>query len=276
MLQADRELLRLLPNVKRARDFHLYLENGKRLVDLWLSGGRAVLGHKPTGVLRALKNAAERGLFTPLPHPMEKRFFKTLAAFFPERSFRLYMDEGSLFRAMAEAGFDSCYDPAFPHSKGEGKQNLSLWRPFLTPNEYTDTPVLLPVLPLLPWPLPPVVLVLEKRMEASFPPSELIPPLLLATATRSLYDLIAELKKPARRYPKIEKALGAQKSYWQRRGIYLTVTPKMDKEIYTSLFRRFLDGGFLIPPSSGEPTILPASMSQGEESALAALLAAQL
>jgi hypothetical protein len=43
-------------------------------------------------------------------------------------------------------------------------------------------------------------------------------------------------------------------------------------EEYENLFRRFLAGGFLIPPSPAEPLILPASMSDGEESRLADLL----
>ena len=53
-------------------------------------------------------------------------------------------------------------------------------------------------------------------------------------------------------------------------GIYLT--RDMDKEKYEALFRRFLEGGFLIPPSKAEPLILPFTMSDGEEAKLAQLL----
>ena len=253
--RADRELLRLLPRVLRARDFYLYLEGGKRLTDLWRSGGRAVLGHKPPLVLRELKNAAERGLFTPLPHPAERRFIKALEEFFPGRAFRLYPDESSLYRALEHAGFTG----PFP-----------LWRPFLETVPGTVFPVFIPV---LPWPLGPEVLVLAKSEETSFPSGELIPPVLLAPAARALYDLAAALKeytsKPPR-YPKMEKAL--KESPWQRRGIYLSVQTDMDREKYAALFRRFLEAGFLIPPSPGEPIILPLSMSPGEESKLAGLL----
>ncbi|MDR0496849.1 MAG: hypothetical protein LBH42_04475, partial [Treponema sp.] len=82
--------------------------------------------------------------------------------------------------------------------------------------------------------------------------------------------------------PKIEKVL-LGKSLWQRQGIYLTVeplnlnarrqVPAMEREEYEAMFRRFLEGGFLIPPSPLEPLILPGSMSPGEESKLAKLLA---
>ena len=291
MVHYRRELLRLLPRVLRARDFHLYLEGGKRLTDLWRSGGKAVLGHKPPRVLGELKNAAERGLFTPLPHPMEKRFVKALAVFFPGRSFRLYADESSLFQALEAADFTGpIYDPAFP-SLDSGAQlsekcDISFWRPFLDDDK--KTPVLVPV---LPWPLGPAVLVLEEGMVKTFPQGnksigtepqpansaagygELISPVLLAPAARALHDLAAELKNhvPNRpRFLKIEKIL--KDSPWRRRGIYLTGEPDMNSEKYEALFRRFLEGGFLIPPSPLEPLILPFSMSSGEESKLAELL----
>ena len=259
MLYSERGLLRLLPKVLRARDFHLYLENGKRLTDLWLAGGRAVLGHKPPRVLVELKNAAERGLFTPLPHPMERRFLKALGELFPGKVFRFYADSGALHRALDETE----------------KKRFSIWRPFTEPlvdnisgGSEKEAPVLVPV---LPWPLGPEVLVMEKDMDAFFPAREIITPVLLAPATRALYDLLAVIKdgsRVGRVYPKVEKALKG--SLWRRRGIYLTT--EMNGEKYADLFMRFLEGGFLIPPSPVEPLILPASMSDGEEAKLAGLL----
>ena len=269
--RAAQELLRLLPRVLRARDFHLYLEGGKRLTDLWRAGGKAVLGHKPPLVLRELKNAAERGLYSSLPHPTERRLLKALEELFPGRAFRLYPDKSILYRALEEAGFIGPFqDPALPPAAGVHSSEMpsvSLWRPFV---ETAPGAVFIPV---LPWPLGPEVLVLNKSVDASFPPGELIPPVLLAPAARALYDLAAALKEYASnppRYPKIENAL--KESSWQRRGIYLSVQTDMDKEKYAALFRRFLEGGFLIPPSQREPLILPLSMPPGEESKLAGLL----
>ena len=264
MAYNERELLRLIPRVLRARDFHLYLEGGKRLVDLWRQGGRAVLGHKRPHVLEELKNAAERGLFCAYPHPMERRFIKALEVFFPGRKFRLYLDSGALYRA-------------YGNHRTEGSHPCK-WRPLLDMPQ-VETPVIIPV---LPWPLGPEVLVLDKSVEASFPAGDLIPPVLLAPAARALYDLAAVIKnKPLIRYPKIEKVLGSSKEEksaeekpaacrWRRRGIYLTT--EAEGEEYAALFRNFLEGGFLIPPSPEEPAILPLSMSPGEESKLAELL----
>jgi len=271
MANNDEELLRLVPRVLRARDFHLYTEGGKRIVDLWLQGGRAVLGHKPPGVLLELKNAAERGLFSTLPHPLERRLTKALAVFFPDRSFRFYYDPSSMYKALEKAlsgegapfNCSAIPDPAFPGSNAE-KATVTLWRPFVEP--VPKAPILLPI---LPWLLGPAVLALDKSLEASFPQGELIPPVLLALAARALYDLAAQIRNPGRqRYYRIEKAING---VWQRRGIYLTT--RVDSEKYAELFRCFLEAGFLLPPSASEPAILPAVMSKGEETQLAKLLA---
>jgi hypothetical protein len=280
MPNCDEGLLRSLPRVLRARDFHLYTEGGKRLVDLWLHGGKAVLGHKPPRVLLELKNAAERGLFTPFPHPLEKRLTKALAVFFPDRSFRFYNDPLSMYRDIEKAlsgegtpfKISAILDPAFPGSNGS-KAVAALWRPFVEPVH--ETPILIPV---LPWPLGPAVLALDKSLEASFPQGELIPPVLLAPAARAFYDLAAKLRSNDRqRFYRIEKAIAGVKpgdspksSVWQLRGIYLTT--QVDSEKYAELFRSFLEAGFLLPPSASEPAILPAAMSKGEETQLAKLL----
>jgi hypothetical protein len=273
MANNDEELLRLLPRVLRARDFHLYTGGGKRLVDLWLQGGRAVLGHKPPGVLLELKNAAERGLFSPFPHPQERRLTKALAVFFPGRSFRFYNDPSSMYKALEKAlsaegkpfNRSAIPDPAFPASDAE-KATVSLWRPFVEPG--TKAQILIPV---LPWPLAPAVLVLNKSLDSSFPQGELIPPVLLAPAARAAYDLAAQIRSrnPSRqRYYRVEKAATG---VWQRREIYLTT--RVDCEKYAELFRNFLEAGFLLPPQASEPVILPAVMSKGEEAQLAKLLA---
>jgi len=280
MPNCDEGLLRSLPKVLRARDFHLYTEGGKRLVDLWLYGGKAVLGHKPPRVLLEIKNSAERGLFTPLPHPLEMRFTKALAAFFPDRSFRFYNDSSSMYRAVEKAlsgkgtpfQIPAIPDPAFPGSN-EIKTAVSLWRPFVEPT--LKAPILIPVIPC---PLGPAVLALDKSLEASFPQGELIPPVLLAPAARALYDLAAKLHSPDRqRFYRIEKAIAGagpaddpKSGVWQLRGIYLTTW--VDSEKYAELFRSFLEAGFLLPPSTSEPAILPSSMSKGEETRLTELL----
>jgi hypothetical protein len=191
-------------------------------------------------------------------------------------------------------------DPAFPPA-GTGDRapvpGVSLWRPFLDPapeggppqGRKAGIPFLVPV---LPWPLAPWVLALDPALDGIVSPSDPVPPVLLAAATRAVYDLIAAGPRGGRPvYPKINHVLygtssgtkapppagtrdtgvpGAVQNPWRRRGIYLTL-PEAGAG-WEALFRRFLAGGFLIPPGPREPLILPGILSPGEETKLAALL----
>jgi hypothetical protein len=278
-----RSLLGLIKPVLRARDFRLYTQGGGRLVDLWQYNGAAILGHTPPGALRALKNTAERGLFVPFPHPMENRFLKALSRLFPDRVFRFYADTPSLRRALVCSGFplsgeEPFFDPALSPPSG---RTLSLWRPFLAdPKEAVedslgkDSSGLAPLLvPVLPWPAAPQVLALDPALEKSysFPPSDPVSPVFLAAALRAIYDLIAAGPERGRiRFRIVKKALAQSK--WRRRGIYLSLAGSADNGAYTGLFRRFLEGGFLLPPVRDQPLILPGCLSPGEEAKLARLL----
>ncbi|MDR3247665.1 MAG: hypothetical protein LBT39_02660 [Treponema sp.] len=298
MDEMGESLLRLLPPVLRARDFRLYTQgrgpgaggrSGEgRLVDLWQSGGRAILGHTPAGVLRELKNSASRGLFAPFPHPLEGRLAKALSRLFPNRVFRFYEDRSSLDKALAAAGFPRTGpfpDPAFPPAPDTPDEApcVSLWRPFLEDSALSPigSPEASILVPVFPWPLSPWVLALDRSLDDRFAPSELVSPVLLAGAARAFYDLIAAGKRGGRPvYPKINRALYGTPGPWRCRGIYLTFLPLQGPApaaeatplAWETLFRRFLEGGFLIPPSPQDPLILPGSLSPGEETALAALL----
>lgn len=279
-----------LPMVLRARGFRLYTQGGGRLVDLWQAGGRAVLGHNPAGVLRDLKNYAARGLFAPLPHPQERRLAKALSQLLPGRVFRFYTDRFSLYSALEAAGFpqsgpfpDPALLPAGPDRPAP--RGPALWRPFLEPAAPgPEAPPLL--VPLVPWPPAPWVLALDPALKDRFPPSDPISPALLAAAARSVYDLAAAGPQGGRPvYPRINRVLyrasSDTPSPWRRRGIYLSSLPLQSPAGthdpspapgWDALFLRFLEKGFLIPPGPGEPLILPAALSPGEEAALAALL----
>jgi hypothetical protein len=290
-----------VPQVLRARGFRLYTDAGKRLVDLWQAGGEAILGHTPASVMRSFKNAAERGLFAPFPHPLEAGFFKALSLILPGYVFRVYTDAYSLRRALrCAAGFPgdapfldpACHPPSVT-VRAALTPAVSLWRPFLPPPRL---PVLVPV---LPFPCSPKVLAFRQGFPPSdaippvplppeapgpirdLPPSDAIPPVLLAGVTRSIYDLIAAKERGSVRFPKIDKAFeesGEQERQvsWQRQGIYLHYTRPANDDaseiVYEVVFNRFLKAGFLLPPHPELPAILPAVLSDGEQAKLAQLL----
>ncbi|MDR2134684.1 MAG: hypothetical protein LBP27_06210 [Treponema sp.] len=300
-------LLGLVPPVLRARDFRLYTEGGKRLLDLWQNGGAAVLGHTPPAMLRELKNSASRGLFSPLPHPLERRFVRALSRLFSGRVFRVYADETSFRTALGLCGgaFDGKPgDPAFgAGSRAEAGAASSppracLWRPFLDPRAPlavpADAPLLIPVLPgIQGWsaagalPRGLCVLALDPALASAgaFPPQDTFSPVFLAAAARGIYDLAAAA--PLRgnpRFPKIDRALAQKGCPWRRRGIYLShdrgaggktagaESGGVPPGAWEALFRAFLEEGFLLPPVSEQPLILPGVLSAGEEAKLARLL----
>jgi hypothetical protein len=267
-------------------------------VDLWQYGGRAVLGHNPPAVLREMKNTAGRGLFAPFPGPQERRFLKALPVLLPGRGFRLFPDDAALRRFLAASGIPAAVrDPALSPaaaglsaaavppaavSPGEPFPPPVLWRPFLDGKPRTASPAenaapfLIPVLPL-PWAGAPRVLAFDiadaAARAAAAGAGEPLSPVILAAASRAVYDLAAALDRGRPAFPKITRVL-SRGGFWRRRGIYLSPVAALNDEGYTALFRRFLDAGYLLPPGPGEPLILPGELSPGEEAKLAALLGA--
>jgi len=271
-MMSEFDLLRLMPTVLRARDFRLYTKDSRRLVDLWQNGGAAILGHTPPSLLREIKNTASRGLYAPFPHFLEGRYRAALSRIFPGRDFRFYAaPPPELHTLIAEGSGDTA----------------ALWRPFLNPAAPLSVPenappVLVPVVPgIQGWrgglPLGLCVLAIKSGYEiASLSPGDFLPPVLLAAAARGIYDLIAAAKGAAPEranpaYRRVDQAL--KNSRWERQGLYLLLKQSPSDEEWVSLFRRFLDNGFLLPPLPSHPAILPGVLSPGEEAKLAALLA---
>jgi hypothetical protein len=261
-------LLRQIPTVLRARGFRLYTQDGRRLrlIDLWLNGGAAVLGHTPPNILRELKNTASRGLYAPFPHFTEGRFLKALSKLFPERSFRLYAAPTPELAALYKTGA------------------AGLWRPFTNPispfeiNEDDDRPAfLIPVLPgIQHWKdnLPLGLCVIAAKCESNLcelPIGDTLSPVLLAVAARGVYDLLASPHRAKPVFSRINKAL--QKSSWRQQGIYLYPKERPGNDAWAALFNQFLEAGFLLPPNQNQPLILPGELSDGEEAKLAACLA---
>jgi hypothetical protein len=262
---SDYSLLKTVPAVLRARGFRLYTQDGRRLIDLWLNGGAAILGHTPPNLLRELKNTASRGLYAPLPHFSQGRFIKTLSKLFPGRGFRLYAAPPPELTKLFTSGA------------------AKLWRPFTDPASpfaVENAPLLIPVLPgiqQLRGGLPLGLCVTAAKSEnqiAQLPANDILPPLLLAIATRGIYDLLASPERAKPAFPRLAKVMQTDdfKKRWRRQGIYLYPKERPGNDEWAALFAQFLDAGFLLPPNQNQPLILPGELSDGEEAKLAAVL----
>jgi len=262
----ESSLMRQVPHVLRARGFRLYLENGKRLIDLFLNGGAAVLGHTPPNLLREIKNSASRGLYAPYPHFTENRYIKALSKILPGRSFRLYA--------------------APPEELTSFSNTIKLWRPFNNPEnpfKSDNTPLIIPVLPgIQSWrtyqniklPLGLCIAAVKNELSESvfqkLPESDMFSSVLLAAAARGVYDILASAQRAKPKLPRTFKALKSLPERWHKQGIYLKL--RQETNDWKTLFHQFLDAGFLLPPNPSQPVILPGELSDGEDAKLAALL----
>jgi hypothetical protein len=204
---------------------------------------------------------------------LENRFIKALSRLFPGNPCRVYADEATLRRALVAGGFAEAAEAPFPDPAvwSLPSKVLSLWRPFLPVLEHKEDSLLL--VPVLPWVLAPKVLIFHPNLDPEvqgFPPSDFLSPVLLAGAIRAIHDLFLAPEREMRNFPEIQGVLS--EGIWRRQGIYLHYGEALDEEVYTALFSRFLEEGFLLPPDKNGPLILPGSMSKGEEAKLASLL----
>lgn len=280
--RAGEELLRLLPPIRRARGYRLYDERGKRYLDLYQTGGRALLGHRPAGALLELKNLISRGLLSDLPATAERRLIKALRSLLPDHPVvRIFANEERLLAALrgpvehalnlapeegrrvpASSGGPSTErrpdlsiaDPAL----GERAAPLERWRPLLPAPESprAAVSVLLPVVPF-PASFAPAVACIGGMADEDLPSSDLVAPALLAALARSVYDV---LRAVGRRSETDWTAFDAP--WWLRRGPYLIA--KCEKGEYSELFRRLLERGILINPHYPGPSICPADYTEGE------------
>jgi len=175
----------LVPPIRRARGYRLYTADGRRLVDLWQDGGKALLGHTVPQLLNLLKDTASRGLFAPLPYPGAlQKLERTVERLFPWGKLRLYNDMGGRRDIWKRAGSrdkigsstlplpENVIDLAYAELPSPGTANHPLgilWRPYAQDETDASIPLLSPKLaalaergPLviqpvapLPWPLSP-------------------------------------------------------------------------------------------------------------------------
>jgi len=256
-----------LPAVLRARSYRLYTKN-QRLIDLWLNGGAAVMGHTPPNLLREIKNTASRGLYAPFPHFTEGRFIKALSKLLPAHNFRIYAAPPQELITLFENG------------------KAKLWRPFKNPEAPfaadDNAPLLILVIQgisLWRGGLPMGLCITAQQIQKQslqLQESETLPPVLLAAATRGIYDILAAPQRAKPLLPRIDKICTQQTvnkvCIWQREGIYLTLKEEIKTEEWETLFCQYLEAGFLLPPTQSFPLILPGEMSAGEEAKLAELL----
>jgi hypothetical protein len=249
------DLTSLIPVIKRARGYRLYALSGRRYLDLSLSNGHNLLGHKPKLFVNNIKQVCEKGLLSNLPSIYGPRFLKALRVLFP--AYQTFFTATSLADLLAVAG-DALGQPLSPSDIHDPLQEtnpagtISVWRPFFSgniPSEY--------LLPVIPSGLGPALFVLCVRQAVTPLPVPAHSPLVLAAAVHSL-QLLRSLPLPEYYRPDL---LAGSKTFRQK-DIY--VIPRCPEPEYRRVFTHFLAAGVVLPPRYPDPAILPFELSPGE------------
>ena len=269
-----------LPVIRRARDFHLYTADGRRLLDLYLDGGAALLGHRPALLGRELKNVLGRGLTGNLPSVHGARLIRILRRLLPGHTwFGIAASADDAWRLLRgrvnglPATLREVADPLCDCHWQEAA--VAWWRPLCEQQPFgggwleRGPAALLHRLPFRIGAGPVTVSTREPgEAGADCHAAGNVSPLLLSGAAAALGRL-------ARAAPQ-RLAAAAQwppeQGAWRRNGIY--VTGDYPRGRHAAVHAAFLDAGVLLNPDHAGPSVLPGIASPGEWQLLKRLFAA--
>jgi hypothetical protein len=257
----------MIPPVRRARGYRLYDYSGRRYLDLWQAGGRALLGHRGLRLNHLLKDLLSRGLLADFPSMYIAKLERALAGLLPgfphvRITSSLSAALGLVSRYLArEVREEEIRDPALEQP---GASEVAWWRPLLAGEADSGPRVLLPVLPFAASGAP-VAVCFGGPLPEDFPRSQPVSPVLLAGAARCLHDL-----RRYRRPEWLRDDLLREAPLWSQRGIYIAARCPAGR--YGELFAAFLRRGVLLNPRWPGPSILPAEASAGEVAKMIQLL----
>ncbi len=254
-------LLARLPIVNRARGSRLYADDGKRWIDCWADGGRALAGHKPDGVSLRLKNEIDRGLFAAYPNRWQNRLIKAMLKLFPGyEAARVFNSTRQALNSIPSENW-----PIDPLDAPLATEFIpgSVWgRPQLPNHPKGD--YLLPILPLPG--LSEVQGVLYAHDTGDLPASDMNSPLILAALTRACYSVSSCMDKREIIGVMSEKNAiqngGNKINDWELRGPYMVY--KGDEQDYKEIFEGCFSQSILIAPSARRPSVFPLNPSMGE------------
>ncbi len=236
----------LFPVIQRARGYYLYDNKGKRLLDLYQDGGKAILGHTPNKLQNVFKSTVAKGLLANYPSVYKRRFEKHLKQLLPNYNVVGYFSDYSHVSQFLGTPVE---EPFFP--KGNKGQ---FWRPFLEKTEI-NSDFIIPILPL-PGSFAPVVLCVREGIKREVVPNSIaVSPVVFALLTNTINSLIAQREPFLKTNPLSEIAFYCNGPY---------CLTNLDDDKYREFWLSALDVNILLPPTSAEPIIVAPLYSEGE------------
>lgn len=238
-----------IPCFRRAREYHLFDDRGRRFLDLYQNDGRAIMGHRPGKFSQFFKNSISRGMWADYPGPLDKRLEKLLHLLFPDYSFiRVFRNQE---RAKDVLKIVELKDPL------DGEGEALYWRPQLP--EHPDCSFL-----FLRLPVPGLIetqIVLAKK---ELPEGDEVSPIAIEGIIRLLHDY----RNWSARGISYEDFTTPQRL--AQRGPYLSWIETPDN--FDEIFQKALEKGLLFPPNPKYPLLIPSELSDYENKTLRTFL----
>ena len=243
-LLAD-EIEKRYGTVKRARGTFLYTAKGVRLTDMYLEGGRAILGWGGCSAYTQLKNVLSRGLTGSFNTDFDRRLCKAVSA--------LSGDSRTVYAF-------SSYKAALAAAVELSKDNLAVWHPWSGENLAFRAPVVL-LEPPLAWVRGITLLAVKTEFEIDSAPAAAVKlsPVMCEAVTRSVYDIIKAV--PERQEKQFFLYDTVLTKYWTREGPWLT--PKIPQEKYDDFVLHCLDCALVVNPFYSGRSIVPFGADKG-------------
>lgn len=251
----------LFGNVRRARGFYLYTDKNIRLLDMYLSDGRAILGHKTGRVLTIFKRELDKGIFGVFPSNSLSLLKRALKCLFPQYESLIFATKEKAINVMEEVF-------------GVSSQNIVTYMHFLD-KDFGQCFL------FLPYPSLNTTIILYKYMkEIPSLKEDFILPAEASSIATFIYDVIASqkrrvngayvhsmcskklFKKEKNTQKEVNKLLPALKAFFDIEGQYLFF--KGSDEAYKNFFISALENHILLSPSTTTPSIFPAIESYSQ------------
>ena len=283
MIDIYAEIRKRYGNIRRARGYYLYTEKNIRLLDLWLDGGKAILGRRTGQANLVCKQFLDKGLTGFLPTRADAQLQRALETLLPDYPVIRWYETQDKAERIAGSVLQS--------GRGSTVQTLAVWRPFLgvdTGCENETVAETVPIMLVTPaYPAPYGIIAADSRFEERLPQSDALFPPLAYSLARAFFDLNRKIGEfqledgyhagTAERSARISRTIAKRRQtvlnrkveaerlipcVWVQKGWYLF--PQISEAEYPELFLQALDAHVLISPEYGIPSILPDCESYAE------------